>query len=981
VSPAGDNALVSRAGLPRLVGRARENGELDRELRRAAGGELRCVLVVAEPGLGKSRLTAELVSRHRRWTTGLVARGHPLGATASFGLWAEALEHYLSQLQPDAVRRLCGSRLDDLSGLLGSVAAVRGAPPEREAPRLRLLEGLTSLLRNLSREAPLIIVLDDVHLADASSMDALGYLARNLAESPLLVIATARPVELTNNELARETLLALEQDGLLRRLPLEPLDHGQLRQLAEAVLAGGRAPDALVAWLKDRSLGNPLFAIGLMRSLIDGGGDLERPQLSRLPEELGERIQLRLSALSPPALATLELMAVLGQRVAVDDLVQVSGRPLERMAQLLSETIEQRLVNEEERGRELEYEISHPLFQEAIYQRMTRARQRAVHSQIARSLVAAGRLAQAAPHFVRSAGPGDQEAIATVLSAFRQAEERESHGEAMVLLEALLALIPANDPRWLEALDVMAEDPEWVGDHKADAYAAAGIEAMRRIERLVEGSSHLGRRGLVKLRLTNFLAFGAGDLEEGERCARQALELFEQAGQSGRSRTAANELGWIRGLRGDLPAQIEAATRAIEAGDEAGDRVLAMQALASLAWASIHLGRRHDFESSLRQAAEMAKAEGRMYRQTWCLSMLAWGLAATGRLGEANDLLAEARAGNPAYPDTVLLEITAWVDWMAGRFDSSAGSWLQSAALNRGALAGRRGWGVPPAVVSLAELGRLPEARSHLTAAAARGQWNFGLHTCRWADGVLAEREGDAGAAVDALAAAARALIADDHLAFASFVLLDLAECGSRARYAAEADWAAGELQSISERINEELPAGMAALASAWALLAHGGRGAADHARRATARLEPLGCEIFWGRALEALGLGLAAADRDASISALASAVAIFERSGAGWRRDRANEAMRELGQAGRRAAGRHGGVALSSRERDVAHLAVEGLTARQIGERLHIGERTVETHLANLYVKLGVESKRELLQHAEELGLRSRLNVGAQGE
>ena len=971
---------MSRAGLPRLVGRARENGELDRELRRAAGGELHCVLVAAEPGLGKSRLTADLVSRHRRWTTGLVARGHPLGATASFGLWAEALEHYLSQLQPDAVRRLCGSRLDDLSGLLGSVAAVRGAPPEREAPRLRLLEGLTSLLRNLSREAPLIIVLDDVHLADASSMDALGYLARNLAGSPVLVIATARPVELTSNQLARETLLALEQDGLLRRLPLEPLDRDQLRQLAEAVLSGRRAPDALVAWLHDRSLGNPLFAIGLMRSLIDGGGDLERPQLSRLPDELGERIELRLGVLSPPALATLELMAVLGQRVAVDDLVHVSGRPLERMAQLLSETIEQRLVIEGERGRELEYEISHPLFQEAIYQRMTRARQRAVHSQVARSLVAAGKLAQAAPHFVRSAGPGDQEAIATVLGAFRQAEERESHGEAMVLLEALLALIPATDPRWLEVLDVMAEDPEWVGDHKADAYAAAGIEAMRRIERLVEGSSDLGRRGLVKLRLTNFLAFGAGDLEEGERCTRQALELFEQAGQSGRARTAANELGWIRGLRGDLPAQIEAATLAIAAGDEAGDRVLAMQALASLAWASIHLGRHHDFESSLRRAADMARAEGRMYRLTWCLSMLAMGLAAGGRLGQADELLAEARAGNPAYPDTVLLEITAWVDWIAGRFDSSAGSWLQSAALNRGALAGRRGWGVPPAVVSLAELGRLAEARSHLTAASGRGQWNFGLHTCRWADGVLAEREGDAGAAVDALAAAARALIADDHLAFASFVLLDLAECASRARYAAEADWAAGELQSISERINEELPAGMAALATAWALLASGGRGAADQARRAAARLEPLGCEVFWGRALEALGLGLAAADREASISALASAVALFERSGADWRRDRANEAMRELGQAGRRAAGRHGGVALSPRERDVAHLAVEGLTARQIGERLHIGERTVETHLANLYVKLGVESKRDLLQHAEELGLRSRLNVGAQG-
>src|SRR5207248_1546549 len=128
--------------------------------------------------------------------------------------------------------------------------------------------------------------------------------------------------------------------------------------------------------------------------------------------------------------------------------------------------------------------------------------------------------------------------------------------------------------------------------------------------------------------------------------------------------------------------------------------------------------------------------------------------------------------------------------------------------------------------------------------------------------------------------------------------------------------------------------------------------------------------EVFRGRALEALGLGLGPTDREAAISALTSAAAIFERHAAGWRRDRVNEALRRLGQAGRRAAGPQGGTALSSRERDVAHLAVEGLTARQIGERLHIGTRTVESHLANLYAKVGVESKLELLQRADELGL-----------
>ena len=964
---------MARTGLTRLVGRAGENAELDKELRRAAAGEVCCVLLAAEPGLGKSRLTAELVSRHQRRTTGLVARGHPLGVTMSFGLWAEALERHLSQVHPDDVQRLCGGGLEDLSGLLGSVAAVRGGPPQHEAPRLRLLEGLTSLLRNLARESPLVIVLDDFHLADASSVDALGYLARNLAGSPVLVIATARPVELAGNELARETLLALEQDGLLRRLSLQPLDREQLRQLAQELLSGRQVPNALVAWLYDRSLGNPLFAIGLLRSLSDQGGDLERPQLSQVPAELGERIQLRLDVLSRPALATLELMAVMGRRVSAGDLVHVSGRPLDQMAELLSELIDQLLVIEEERGRELGYEIRHPLFQEAIYQRMSRARQRALHSHVARSLVAAGRLAQAAPHFVRSAEPGDQEAIAAVLSAFRQAEERESHREAMVLLEALVALIPAADPRWLDVFDVMAEDPEWIVDHKAEAYAAAGIEAMRRIDRLVEGSADLGRRGLVKLRLTNFLAFGAGDLEEGERCAREALELFQEAGQSARARTAANELGWIRGLRGDLPAQLEAATLAIAAADEADDPVLTLQALSSLAWHSLHLGRYQVFESTLRRAAERATAEGRMYRRTWCLSTLALGLAAAGRLGEAYHLLGAARAGNPAYADTLLLEITAWVDWIAGRFDSSAESWLQSAALNRGALSGRRGWGVPPAVVSLTELGRLSEARSHLTEAATRGQWNFGLHMCEWADGVLTEREGDASRAAEILSGAARALIAEGHLTFACFVLLDLAESAGRARYPLAADWAAAQLESISERIEQDLPAAMAALARAWALLSRGRRRAPEHAQQAVARFESLGCEVFLGRALEALGLGLANSDRKSSISALTSALAIFERSSAGWRRDRVNESMRELGQVGRRASGHQGGIALSSREREVAHLAAEGFTAREIGDQLHIGERTVETHLANLYVKLGVESKRELLQHAEELGLRSR--------
>jgi class 3 adenylate cyclase len=136
---------------PRLVGRERELDVLEAELERAGAGEFSCVLVVGEPGVGKTRLASELLARHRNHILGLSARAYPLGTTASFGLWAEALERHLRGLAPTEVSRLCGGFLGDLAGLLRSVAAAHGSVPEEEVPRLNLLEGLAVVLFHLAR--------------------------------------------------------------------------------------------------------------------------------------------------------------------------------------------------------------------------------------------------------------------------------------------------------------------------------------------------------------------------------------------------------------------------------------------------------------------------------------------------------------------------------------------------------------------------------------------------------------------------------------------------------------------------------------------------------------------------------------------------------------------------------------------------------------------------------------------------------------
>jgi hypothetical protein len=114
---------------PELVGRREELAALEDELSRAEEGSFRLVLLVGEPGVGKSRLGRELLARHPE-ATGLVAQGYPLAASAAFGLWTEAIDPFLQTLSDAEVCELCGGLLDDLASLFHRVALVRGSVPQ-----------------------------------------------------------------------------------------------------------------------------------------------------------------------------------------------------------------------------------------------------------------------------------------------------------------------------------------------------------------------------------------------------------------------------------------------------------------------------------------------------------------------------------------------------------------------------------------------------------------------------------------------------------------------------------------------------------------------------------------------------------------------------------------------------------------------------------------------------------------------------------
>src|SRR5581483_11718080 len=537
----------------RIIGRGPETAELDAQWQRAAAGEFRFVLLVGEPGMGKTRLAAEALEDRRRASIELSARAHPLGDTASFGLWVEALERHLRTLSKAEVAQLCGGFLDDLASLLRSVAVVRGAAPEREPPRPRLLEGLAVLLANLAEEAPVVVVLDDVHLADASSWDALHYLAGSLSTERILVVASARPGELADHPVAQRVLLDLEQIGALHRVEIGPLPAEAVRELAEEII-GTAAETELLDWLGSRAQGNPLFVLGLLQALVEEGGDLSRPELRSLPEGLAERVRVRMRRLDDRQREIIDILAVAGGRVELGDVVVLCDRPLEDLGPALQDLVRSRFVAEAREGRTFSYEISHPLIQETVYEGIVGARRVVLHRQVGRVLLTMGRLGEAAPHFARSAEVGDPEALAVLSDALHQAEERGAYGEGLRILGALVELLPAGDRRWVEVAGAFAGRAEWVFDHRADADFAAAIDALRAIDAHLEGSGDLLQRASIKSRLTSFLAWGTGELDQAADTAAQALDLFTRAGDRSGRLLAALEVAYVKGLAGGLPA-------------------------------------------------------------------------------------------------------------------------------------------------------------------------------------------------------------------------------------------------------------------------------------------------------------------------------------------------------------------------------------------------------------------------------------------
>lgn len=625
-----------------------------------------------------------------------------------------------------------------------------------------------------------------------------------------------------------------------------------------------------------------------------------------VPASVKERVRLAVAALPASARELLELLSAFGHAFATSWLLQLKPDCGSDFDLL----VEQGLVTESTRGDASLHDFEHPLVQEAVYSLIGPAHQRQLHATIAK---AGGiELPLRAYHAARGALVGETWAVDLLRSAAREAEESQAHREALEHLIRTLELLSEDQVQQRrEVLDEIAWQASSCGDH------VAGIRALTELARLLPKEPELQARNHI--RLASFLSTGTGDLEAAAAHAATAVGLLAGS-SSGALALAINELAWVRGEAGDIPSQVELSRRAVQIAVEAQDSRAEMHALGALGHGLGMAGSTQEAVEVLRRSLRLAYESGDRAQIGWHTGALADALLTGGRVEDANKLLEDLL--EVRGPSDVAYFTFARVNWFRGRWDAALTACLTVRSLNPNAPSIHSAWALSLAAHLLIAMNRVDEA--HVLRAEAERVYRGRHFYCfsawhDWATGLALWDLGELEEAKSRMESARLQLVTMGAHGAAGDISPDL-DMITRTLGGVR------ETGSVEEALNEAVPY-----------------------RRA--------------RALESLAPALPTPDR---LLALEESARLYASLPAPRHQERVMHEIRLMGAAGVRAARRVG--SLTERELAVARLTVRGLTAPEVGKSLHVSPRTVESHLAHAYAKLGISGRAQLAERLREL-------------
>ena len=448
-------------GLTPFIGRDAEMEALVRAMRRVEADSGQVVAVVADPGIGKSRLVHEFVRSavSPRWTV-LETSGAPHDAKAIYRPISELLRAWFAVEERDSkseIEHKVRTRIEDqypelrpavpaLMSLLDlSVTDADWVTLSPHQRRRRILDAFKALLACECRKQPLVLLFEDLHWIDGETQAVLDTLVDSLGALRILLLATHRP-EYRHGWVGK---------SYFSQLRLLPLATETAERLLEALIGSDRSLRGLRRELVARTEGTPLFVEETVRALAEAGAFSGRPGDYRqgrslatfeIPSTIQAVIAARIDRLMPSTKTVLQVASVIGREVPHTLLKEVAGLPEDRLHDALAELRAAEFLYEVRFVPEIEYSFKHALTHEVAYGSVLRDRRRTIHIEIVQTIERLNRdrldeqVERLAHHSVK--GRLWDQAIQYLYCAANKAIHRSAHRQAMDFLHQGLELIP-----------------------------------------------------------------------------------------------------------------------------------------------------------------------------------------------------------------------------------------------------------------------------------------------------------------------------------------------------------------------------------------------------------------------------------------------------------------------------------------------------------------------------------------------------------
>lgn len=433
-----------------FIGRHKILQELSQALRCAKAGMGKTVLLKGEAGIGKSRLMQEFANRQRVRTHVISGSASPENTEMPYQPLIEALRPFLSNAEiqrrvPVAWLVEAARVLPELSGMIHR--PLPALPIESGEARSRIFEGLSRIVFSLCEGGyTVILCLDDLQWADATTLDFLSYLGRRLRGQRLLVVGSYRS---EGGESLSKVRQSLARHADLSELAVEGLDDDETWHLISSLGDEIPANRRLAERLRAATNGNPFFILETLRALQESAvsGRIDDPQSFPLPDTVRQVVNSRVLGLHPNTRQVLEAGAVIGQAFELEVVIMTAGRVEMEVLDALDELVEGQILEETKFG----YQFYHSILREVVYAGLSRWRHSRLHRRAGTALekLHPDEVSALAWHFEEASEAA--KAAVYLLKTGQAARQIFSHQEARACYDRALALLELEAEKQLKA--------------------------------------------------------------------------------------------------------------------------------------------------------------------------------------------------------------------------------------------------------------------------------------------------------------------------------------------------------------------------------------------------------------------------------------------------------------------------------------------------------------------------------------------------